>query len=72
MTTFEVVLIVVAVVGITVALTPWFRPTRVMRRIGRRGTTWFDHAGDLPVDQRPAEDERDAPIPARPLRGRPQ
>jgi hypothetical protein len=71
-TTFEVVLIVVAVLGIGLALTPWFRPSRVMERIGRRGTTWFDHPGDLPVDERPPDDERDAPIPVRPLRGRPQ
>ncbi len=72
MTTFEIVLIAVAVVGIAVALTPWFRPARLMGRIGRRGGTWFDHADDLPVQERPGEDERDAPIPRRPLRGRPQ
>ncbi len=72
MTAFEVVLIVVAVVGIGLALTPWFRPARLMQRIGRRGTTWFDHSEDLPVGERPTGDERDAPIPARPLRGRPQ
>ncbi len=72
MTAFETVLVVVAVVGIGVALTPWFRPSRLMHRIGRRGGTWFDHADDLPAEQRPAEDERDAPIPVRPLRGRPQ
>jgi hypothetical protein len=71
-TTFEVVVIVVAVVGIGLALTPWFRPTRLISRIGRRGGTWFDHAEDLPVEQRPTNDERDAPIPSRPLRGRPQ
>jgi hypothetical protein len=70
-TAFEVVLIVVAVVGIGLALTPWFRPARLMERIGRRGTMWFDHPGDLPVEARAAEDERDAPIPSRPLRGRP-
>jgi hypothetical protein len=71
-TTFEIVVIVVGVLGIGIALTPWFRPSRLMQRIGRRGGTWFDHPDDLPVEQRPADDERDAPIPARPLRGRPQ
>lgn len=72
MSTFAVVVIVVAVVGIALGLTPWFRPSRLMRRIGRRGGIWFDHVDDLPVEEQPREDEQDAPIPARPLRGRPQ
>ena len=72
MSTFEIVVIVVAVIGIGLALTPWFSISRLMARIGRSGGTWFDHADDLPVEQRPSDDERDAPIPKRPLRGRPK
>jgi hypothetical protein len=70
--TFAVVVIVVAVIGIVLAFTPAFSPSRVASRLGRRGQTWMDHEEDMPVDKRPTGDERDEPIPARPLRGRPR
>lgn len=39
----------------------------VLSRLGRDGVMWFDHIDDLPLDERPSEDDRDAPIPRRPL-----
>jgi hypothetical protein len=33
---------------------------------------WFDRREDIGVENRPSEDDRDAPIPKRPLRGRPE
>jgi hypothetical protein len=68
--TFAIIVIVVAVIGIGLALTPAFSPSRVASRLGRRGPSWMAHEDDLPAEQRPTGDERDAPIPARPLRGR--
>jgi hypothetical protein len=72
MSTFEVVVIVVAVVGILLALTPQFGLGRLTRRIGRSGQAWIDDPDERPVEKRAGEDDRDAPIPRRPLRGRPQ
>jgi hypothetical protein len=68
---FEIVVIVVAVVGIGLALTPQFSVSRLMSRIGRTGGAWIDHREDLEISDRPADDGRDEPIPSRPLRGRP-
>jgi hypothetical protein len=71
MSAFELVTIVVSVVAIALALTSYFRVKRVLEELGRQGGTWFAHSDDLPPDERPREDERDEPIPRRPLRGRP-
>jgi hypothetical protein len=46
-------------------------PLSQLSRLGRDGVVWFDRLADLPIDQRPSEDELDAPIPRRPLTGRP-
>ena len=46
-------------------------PLSRLGRLGRDGAVWFDHLADLPIDRRPSEDELDAPIPRRPLSGRP-
>ena len=70
MSAFEVVTIAVAVVSLALAATSYFRVNRVLQQLGRQGP-WFDHAQDQGIDERPSEDERDAPIPKRPLRGRP-
>ena len=72
MSAFWIVVIVVAIVGIGLALTPWFSVPRLMSRIGRRGGTWIDHAEDMDPEERPTGDELDEPIPVRPLRGRPR
>jgi hypothetical protein len=71
MNAFEIVTLVVAVVAIALAVTSYFRLNRVIEQLGRGGQTWFDHAEDHPVEERPSEDDRDEPIPKRPLRGRP-
>jgi hypothetical protein len=65
------VIIVVAIVGIGLALTPQFGVSRLISRIGRTGGTWIDHREDLEISDRPTDDERDEPIPSRPIRGRP-
>jgi hypothetical protein len=69
---FEVVTIAVSAVAIALSLTSYFRVSRVLDRLGRGGQAWFDHAGDADIASRPSEDDRDAPIPKRPLRGRPE
>jgi hypothetical protein len=69
MSAFEVVAIVVSVVAIALALTSYFRINRVLSQLGREGETWMDHEEDMPVEDRPNEDDRDEPIPRRPLRG---
>ncbi len=70
MSAFLIVLIVVAVVGIGLTLTPQFSIPRLMSRLGRQGGTWMDHAEDIDPEARPTGDERDEPIPVRPLRTR--
>ena len=72
MSAFEVVTLVVSVTAILLALTSYFRVSRVLDGLGRRGQNWFDRASDLDVSDRPLEDERDDPIPKRPIRGRPE
>jgi hypothetical protein len=72
MRAFEIVTIVVSAIAIVLAATSYFRVSRVLDRLGRGGHSWFDHAEDLQVANRPSEDERDDPIPKRPLRGRPE
>ncbi|HEY2772100.1 MAG TPA: hypothetical protein VGI87_16110 [Solirubrobacteraceae bacterium] len=72
MNAFEVVVVVVCVIALLVAAAAFFRGNGAFDRFGRRGSTWFDHNEDIAADDRPSEDDRDDPIPKRPLRGRPQ
>jgi hypothetical protein len=72
MNAFEVVTLVVCIVALLVATASFLRVNRAIDQLGRRGSTWFDHSEDVAADDRPSEDERDDPIPKRPLRGRPQ
>jgi hypothetical protein len=67
MSAFEVVLIVVAVVGIALAGTRFFRTRNTVSRLGRSS---FEHPEDRPVSERPNEDTRDQPLPKRSLRAR--
>jgi hypothetical protein len=69
---FEVVTLIVAVVAIVLAASSYFQLQRVLGELGRGGRSWFDHAEDQDVSTRPNEDDRDDPIPKRPLRGRPE
>jgi hypothetical protein len=41
-----------------------------LAQLGRMGGLWFDHADDHAIADRPSEDQIDAPIPRRRLRGR--
>ena len=66
---FETVTILVTAGGTLAGLIIAFRGG-VLSGLGRDGAMWFDHLADLPIEQRPSEDERDAPIPRRPLHGR--
>jgi hypothetical protein len=72
MNAFEVVTFVVAVLALAIAVLLYLRLQGVLSQLGRRGGNWFDHAGDMPLEEQPSEDAVDAPIPKRPLRGRPE
>ena len=72
MNAFEVVTLVVSVVAIALAASSYFRLQHVLRDMGRGGSAWFDRAADRDISERPLEDDRDDPIPKRPLRGRPE
>jgi hypothetical protein len=71
MNTFEAVTLGVTAASTALAFTPYLRPSRVLDQLGRQGKVWFEHVDDLALDQRPSEDDRDAPLPRRPLRGSP-
>ncbi len=70
MNAFEVVIIIVAVVAIVLAASNYFRLRQVLSEMGRRGYSMHSSA-ETDIADRPNEDDRDAPIPKRPLRGRP-
>ena len=67
MSAYEVVLIVVAVVGILLAGTRYFRTREAVDRLG---SSAFARPEDRPLSERPSEDERDTPLPKRPVRAR--
>ena len=69
MSTFEIVTIAVTLLSLAVRFTRYFRTGRVLADLGK-GSMWFDHQEDLGFDERPIDDEVDAPIPHRPLRAR--
>ena len=70
MSTFEIVTVAVTFLSLAVCFTRYFRTGRVLADLGHQGSMWFDHREDLAFDERPIEDEVDAPIPHRPLRAR--
>jgi hypothetical protein len=69
MSAFEVVVIVVGVAGILLAATRYFRTRDTLSRLGKSPGS-FSHPEDQPVSERPNEDDRDEPLPKRPLRGK--
>jgi hypothetical protein len=71
MIAFEAVTIGVAASAAVVTLGIYLRSPNVLDRLGRSGSSWFAHPDDLSLEHQPSEDERDAPIPVRRLRGRP-
>ncbi len=72
MNVFELVTVGVAVLGAAVAGIVYLRGPGALDQLGRQGQSWFEHPSDRSVSDRPSEDERDAPLPRRPLRGRPE
>jgi hypothetical protein len=74
MTLLEVIIILVAAFGGVVAFAEYLyrAAPRGLEHIGRQGHAWFDRADDRPISERPNEDDRDAPLPRRRLRGRPE
>ena len=68
MNPFEIITFAVTGIGVVLAFGP-FRLSGAFDGAGR-GTSWFAHNEDLPLDARPSEDAVDAPIPVRPLRSR--
>lgn len=71
MNAFEIVTIVVSVVAIALAGTTYFRVSRTLSELGRQGRDWFEDRQERGIEERPSEDDRDDPIPRRPLRGWP-
>jgi hypothetical protein len=67
---FEIVTVVVSVFAMLLCLTGYFRPGRVLRELGRTGSTWFEHPDERELADRPSEDALEAPLPRRPLRAR--
>ena len=70
MRAFEAVTIVVTVATALIGVLIYLRTGGPLSELGRHGVMWFDHSSDLPIEDRPSEDDRDAPIPRPPLRGR--
>ena len=71
MIAFQIVTLGVAMIGIVAAVFISFSGGGPLASLGRSGQMWFHHAEDLALSEQPSEDERDAPIPRRRLRGRP-
>ena len=67
---YETVTILVTVGSLVVGVVDYLRSGGALAQLGRQGGLWFDHAADRPIADRPSEDQIDAPIPRRPLRGR--
>jgi hypothetical protein len=72
MIAFEAVTIGVAASAAVVTLGIYLRTPNALDRLGRSGSSWFDHPDELGLEHRPSEDDRDPPIPVRRLRGRPE
>jgi len=67
---YEIVTIAVTAGAVLFGVIDYLRTGSALVGLGQSGKFWFDHLADMPFDQRPSEDELDAPIPRRPLRGR--
>jgi len=70
MDTFATVTILVTAGTAVIGLVDYMRSGGSLAQLGRQGALWFSHPEDLPLEQRPSEDQVDAPIPRRELRGR--
>jgi hypothetical protein len=70
MIAFEAVTIGVAASAAVVTLGIYLRRPSPFDSLGRTGSSWFAHPDDLSLEDQPSEDELDAPLPVRRLRGR--
>jgi hypothetical protein len=70
MIAFEAVTIGVAATSAIVTLGIFLRGPSPLDHLGRSGSSWFAHPDDLSLEDQPSEDELDAPLPVRRLRGR--
>jgi hypothetical protein len=70
MNAFEIVTIGVTLIALALSMTRYFRINRVVADLGRQGDMWFEHTEDRAVEDQPGEDERETPLPRRPLRSR--
>jgi hypothetical protein len=70
MNAFEIVTIGVTLLALALSLTRYFRLGRVVADLGRQGDMWFEHTEDRDVAEQPNQDERETPLPRRPLRSR--
>ena len=70
MSTYETVLFLVVAGALLVGIFDYLRGGGPLTQLGRQGALWFDHPADRAIADRPSEDQIDAPIPRRPLRGR--
>ena len=69
MTAMEIIVFIVTGLGILAAFVGPLRFDRAFASLGRTGL-WFDHPADRTPEESGVEEERDAPIPQRPLRAR--
>ena len=67
---FQTVTVAVTSVGLALSATRLLNPAQAFRDLGRFGSSWFDHAEDQPLEERPDGNVNDPPINHRPLRGR--
>ena len=70
MSAFEAVTILVTAATAVIGVLIYLRTGGPLAELGRTGVMWFEHPADRPIEDVPSEDERDAPIPRPPLRGR--
>jgi hypothetical protein len=71
MIAFEIVTIGVAVIGAGIGTVNALRRPGPLDTLGRNGQSWFHHTDSFDLSERASDDEHDAPIPRRRLRGRP-
>jgi hypothetical protein len=69
MNAIEIVLVIIAVGALALAAVRYFRPHNAADDLGQSPGS-FAHPEDEAVSDRPSDDDRDAPLPRRPVRSR--
>jgi len=70
MTAFEIIVFAVAAFALVSSFIGPLRFDRAFQSLGRNGRVWIDHPADRTLEESGPDEERDAPIPVRPLRSR--